>query len=575
MQYNGDGSTTIFPYNFLILADTDLEVIETVIATGVETVKTLTTHYTVSGVKAGSGNVTMVTAPASGTRLTIRRITALTQLVHYVENDPFPATTHEQVVDKLTMIAQDNQETLNRAVKVPKSSTLTDIIYPDPSLTTNQGKLLRIRADGTGFDAVATSTAPFADPLTTKGDLLGRAAGADVRIPVGTDGSLLIAASGQASGVKYLAPGTDGYVLRSDSAQPDKLVWVAPNQPGNPIINGNMEIWQRGTSFVSPASGTYTADRWRVNHNTDALVTVNRSTNVPSVAQAGVLFNYSLEIDVTTADTAIGAIQHFELLHSIEGYNWRHFAQRQFTLSFWVMSPKAGIHCVRFTNSATDRTYIAEYTVNAANTWEFKTITVPASPSAGTWDYTTGVGLSIQWVLALGGSFGTAGVWQTGVVLGTSNQVNVLDSTTNFFRITGVKPDLGSVATPIQFRAFQDELNLAKRYYQKSFPYTTAPASSAGAFGVSTFTSAVTGVTPMYGMHVNLQTMRVSPTITLYNPASAGSEMRNYSSNANFTSTTAPSGYISSDGFQVQGSADATASPGHVLAIHWTADAEL
>jgi len=152
VSYAGDGSTTVFPYNFLILANTDLEVIETVTATGVETIKTLTTHYTVSGAGTGSGNVTMVTAPASGTTLTIRRKMPRTQLVDYVENDSFPAATHEQALDKLTMIAQELDQTVKRSLRQPEGDS-ADIDYL-PAKSQRSSKYLAFDADG---NPVATS----------------------------------------------------------------------------------------------------------------------------------------------------------------------------------------------------------------------------------------------------------------------------------------------------------------------------------------------------------------------------------------------------------------------------------
>lgn len=161
VSYNGDGVTTVFPYAFLILANTDLEVIETVIATGVETVKTLTTHYTVSGAGTGSGNVTMLTAPASGVRLTIRRVMPRTQLVDYVENDSFPAETHEQALDKLTMIVQELDTTVSRSLRQPKGDS-ADVGYL-PAKVTRASKYLAFDVDGNpiaseGTNGVAASS---------------------------------------------------------------------------------------------------------------------------------------------------------------------------------------------------------------------------------------------------------------------------------------------------------------------------------------------------------------------------------------------------------------------------------
>jgi hypothetical protein len=124
-SYSGDASTTVFAYAFKIVTTADIEVIIRSSA-GVETTKTLTTHYSVSGAGvATGGNVTMVTAPASGETLFIRRSTTRTQAVDLVENDPFTADSVEGAFDKNLAISQEVQEELDRAIKVSKTNTIT------------------------------------------------------------------------------------------------------------------------------------------------------------------------------------------------------------------------------------------------------------------------------------------------------------------------------------------------------------------------------------------------------------------------------------------------------------------
>ena len=113
-DYAGNGSTTAFATEFRFLSDTSIKVIVTVDRTRVETVQTLTTDYTVSGVGDDSGGtVTMIVPPATGETLTIKRDGPLTQNTDYVENDDFPAESHEQALDKLTMNMQQQQEELD------------------------------------------------------------------------------------------------------------------------------------------------------------------------------------------------------------------------------------------------------------------------------------------------------------------------------------------------------------------------------------------------------------------------------------------------------------------------------
>jgi hypothetical protein len=231
----------------------------------------------------------------------------------------------------------------------------------------------------------------------------------------------------------------------------------------NKIINGKMDFAQRGTSFVSPANGAYTLDRFYWGNLSSAAATISQQSDVPSSNE----FQNSLRVAITTADTSIAAGDFAGMLQSIEGFNVRDLIGRTFTLSFWVRSSKTGTHCISLLNDGPNRTYVAEYTINAANTWEFKTITVSGGLiTAGTWNWTTGRGLIVAWALAAGTTYQTtAGAWQTGAFYATANQVNCLDSNTNIFAITGVQLELGSTATPFEHRLIGAELALCQRYY--------------------------------------------------------------------------------------------------------------
>ena len=232
----------------------------------------------------------------------------------------------------------------------------------------------------------------------------------------------------------------------------------------NKIINGKMEIAQRGASFAAIISGAYSLDRWTNVNTTSAVVTMSQQTDVPSNNE----FQNSLRVEVTTADSSIAASDTFSVNQFIEGFNARDLIGRSFTLSFWVRSSKTGIHCVAF-SSQSDRVFVTEYTVNAANTWEFKTVTVTGGLiTAGTWNWTNGVGLQVRFALANGTTRQTtAGAWQTGDFYSTSNQVNCLDTIGNIFAITGVQLEVGSVATPFEHRPIGAELALCQRYFER------------------------------------------------------------------------------------------------------------
>ncbi len=320
----------------------------------------------------------------------------------------------------------------------------------------------------------------------------------------------------------------------------------------NAITNGDMRIAQRGTSFAAIAAGAYSLDRW-VWYQAGAVVcTVTQSTDTPNNT-----FQNSYKVDVTTADTSIAAGDYAFITQKIEGYNAQYLIGQTFTLSFWVKSPKTGTHCVAFRNSNADRSYVTEYTISSANTWEYKTITIGGGLiTAGTWNWTNGAGILIHFVLSCGTTFQTtAGSWQSGNYIATSNQVNVTDSTANDFFLTGVQLEIGPVATPYERRPIGTELALCQRYYE----------SSAG--GVS-FASAilfngrvVTGVNYSARLRFSVA-KRATPTVTLTNEFAAG-----------FTATPNVNG-TDLYAFQEQRQANATTDLG-VFSSHWTASAEL
>ena len=148
-SYSGNGSTTEFAYTFPINSTSEITVIERS-ATGTETVKsegTGSTNYSIVDNGASGGTVTMVTAPASGTTLVILRNTNLTQETDYVANDPFPAETHEDALDKLQMQNQELQEELDRSLKISRTNTMTSTEFTT-SATDRASKVLSFDSSG-------------------------------------------------------------------------------------------------------------------------------------------------------------------------------------------------------------------------------------------------------------------------------------------------------------------------------------------------------------------------------------------------------------------------------------------
>jgi len=153
-SYSANGSATAFNYTFKIFASAELQVYIRTTATGAETLKTVTTHYTVSGIgDTGGGTVTFTSGnvPTSAQQVILVRATPLTQSTDYVENDPFPASSHEDALDKLTHQMQEQQEELDRSFKVSK--TVTDLTSSEvvDDAATRASKLLGFSSNGASF----------------------------------------------------------------------------------------------------------------------------------------------------------------------------------------------------------------------------------------------------------------------------------------------------------------------------------------------------------------------------------------------------------------------------------------
>ncbi len=231
----------------------------------------------------------------------------------------------------------------------------------------------------------------------------------------------------------------------------------------NMIINGAMQVFQRGTA--STGNNAYSVDRWQHKDAASTVaMTITQDTDVPT----GQGFYYSLKASTTanvTADGFLGIAQR------MEGYNinplaWGTSGAKQATLSFWVKSSTAGTYGLSSRNNAADRSCVMEYTINAADTWEYKTVTFPADTS-GTWETTTNIGNRLWWGLsATGGITSTIGSWQNANLYQSSNNVDWSGSTaTATFYITGIQLELGEQATPFEHRSFGDELARCKRYF--------------------------------------------------------------------------------------------------------------
>jgi hypothetical protein len=236
----------------------------------------------------------------------------------------------------------------------------------------------------------------------------------------------------------------------------------------NRVINGAMMIDQRnnGASVSTPTNKQYCLDRWAFWFNGgggSAAATVQQS----SVAPAG----FVNSIAITQAASYSPTSTNYNVFAQyIEGYNvadfgWGTANAQPVTLSFWVRSSLTGTFGGAISNSGQTRSYPFTYTINSANTFEFKTITIPGD-TAGTWLTTTATGMQLYWQLGVGSTYlGTAGAWAGAAYLGATGATQITATNGATFYITGVQLEEGTAATAFEQRLYGTELALCQRYY--------------------------------------------------------------------------------------------------------------
>jgi len=362
----------------------------------------------------------------------------------------------------------------------------------------------------------------------------------------GDDGNLNI----QSNGATVLSVTNGAFSVGGNNISADNSLGFR-----NRIINGDMRIDQRnaGASVTLTSGVIYTVDRFIGLEDTDGAMTAQQDSSAP------VGFVNSLKLTTTTADATLGSTQFSNLQQRIEGTNvadlaWGTANAKTVTLSFWVRSSLTGTFSGSVSNSAFNRSYPFTYTISVADTWEYKTVTIPGD-TTGTWLTTTGVGIRLVFSMGEGSDYaGTAGSWvgslKTGVT-GATSVIGTLDAT---WYVTGVQLEVGSVATPFERRPFGTELALCQRYFQRYVAVSTNKRMAVGGWGSSTEGQCL--------IHPPV-TMRSTPTLSVPVMGQALQE------NIAWRNITANSGSeLSSDAFSVAFTvASSTASQGQVAYI--------
>jgi len=245
------------------------------------------------------------------------------------------------------------------------------------------------------------------------------------------------------------------------------------------IINGDMSIAQRGTSFSSQSGSAYQLDRFQTLANNLGTFTISQSTTVPT----GQGFAKSFKLDCTTADASPAAGDTLQFVQYIEGQNLQSLKKgtssaEAVTVSFWVRSNKTGTYTLELFDNDNTRQISKTYTISSADTWEKKTVNF-AGDTSGALGNDNGLSFAVQWWLGAGSNSTSGTLSETWTSVTTANrvsssQVNIADSTSNEWYITGVQMEVGefdSTSIPsFPFESYESNFRKCQRYHFRHNP---------------------------------------------------------------------------------------------------------
>tara|TARA_R100001460_G_scaffold42664_1_gene78827 strand:- start:1046 stop:2149 length:1104 start_codon:yes stop_codon:yes gene_type:complete len=326
----------------------------------------------------------------------------------------------------------------------------------------------------------------------------------------------------------------------------------------NLIINGAMQVVQRGTVSGLTGSSYGGPDRFRLGLSGAGTHRILQSATVPS----GAGFASSWRLDCTTADTSITSADQISCQYRIEGQDLQELKKgtssaEKVTLSFWVRSSLTGTYVVELNDKDNTRHIAKTYTISQADTFEYKTLTFDGD-TTGTLDNDSQRSFQINWWLAAGstytsGTLATSWASEVSANRAAGLNVNLASSTDNNWYLTGVQLEVGSNASDFEHRSFGEELAACQRYYQKTFAYATVPAQnldtySGSIMGVARSVTSTSAWEPC-GTWDLAVSMRATPSIVSFNPYVANAEWGNSSavSSSNFRVLASTADRISCD----------------------------
>jgi len=384
---------------------------------------------------------------------------------------------------------------------------------------------------------------------------------------------------GRTVGTKTPATGSVTNDMLAGSISPSKVSNLYPYR--NLIINGDMSIAQRGTSVSGLTNGSsqYLIDRfrWYEGGSPTYQFTMSQDTNVPT----GQGFAKSLKLACTTAQSSLGAGDSNIFYQRIEAQSLQHLKfgtsnAESLTLSFWVKSNKTGTYIIELYSPDGNRGISKSYTISSVDTWEKKTITYVGDTS-GTINNDNGAGLDVYFFLSAGSNYqsGTLGTsWHVySSAVEAVGQVNLADTVSNYWQITGVQLEVGTSASDFEFLPWDVNFSRCLRYYEKSYDYgitagTVTESGSSSLNGLSTSSKQIR----THDTRFTVQ-KRTNPTVTIYDKSGNSGKWTNYDSGGNATDNNAYGGVITKNTNSFDIYASNSTATGYQF--HYTADAEL
>ncbi len=320
---------------------------------------------------------------------------------------------------------------------------------------------------------------------------------ASIKLKGDTSGEVIISAPSVAGNTTLTLPATSSTLATQNSLGLRNL-----------IINGDMNIDQRNAgASATTTSNVYTVDRFQL-----YAADVTNAQTYQQVTDAPAGFNKSLKITNSSTAQAAGSAALYTPRQRIEGYNTAHLNwgtsdAQTVTVSFWVKASVTGTYPFAINNGSFNRSFVSNYTISSANTWEYKTVTV-AGDTSGTWNVNNSSGMIVMFSLDTNSSYETSTVdaWQTGSFRATSSNVHFLANASATWQITGVQLETGTEATPFEHRPYDMELARCQRYFVNALSGTN---DVYGAFGIGQNNSS----TQIRGIFTTPTQMRTAPSL--------------------------------------------------------------